>query len=84
MTYDEARIEVASHDYEIRGRTAVIIAVALMGGDIPNASADAIRAYGKRRWAFLPGVGKTTLGDLSQLVRYWTDEEKMLLERTPP
>jgi hypothetical protein len=84
MTEAEARAELDRHDYEIYTRTASCVVKALVDGDIPDASLDAIRAYGRRRWKFLPGVGKTTLADLGYLVKYWTDEEKMLLERTPP
>jgi 2-methylisocitrate lyase-like PEP mutase family enzyme len=83
MNYPEAMQEAAQH-HGMTTRIRSCLVRALMYGDIPDAKIETIRALGRKRWSFIPGVGKTTLTDLDHLVKYWTDEEKMLLERTPP
>jgi hypothetical protein len=83
MTKEEAEAELYRRNHDIAARTATSIIHALTWGDIPDASIDAIRNLGRQKWSWIPGVGRMTLLDLDKLVRYWTDEEKMLLERTP-
>lgn len=83
MNYAEAMREVAQH-HDLPFRTKSCLVRALMHGDIPDAAIETIRARGRRKWSWTPGVGKSTLIDLDHLVRYWTDEQKMLQERTPP